>query len=704
MVPNNPCRNLRLRLCVYCLVCCLCTTLSAQQTKSDVPQRTPQAESDARQHTPQADANTHQTKDTITGKVHAIPEVGIKGRRTPQRISVASPIQLLDKKELENLGFQNIADAVRRFAGANVKDYGGIGGLKTVSVRSLGAAHTAVAYDGVAVSNCQAGQIDIGRFSLDDIDMLSLSIGQNENLMQPARLFASAGVLSIYGKNPLEGTDKPCDFKAQVKGGSFGFINPSATWAHRLTPRTTYSINGNYQRADGNYPFTLVNGKYVTQEKRQNSDIQSWHAEGNLYHTMKDSSLLQVKAYYFDSERGLPGPVILYNNHSDERLWDKNCFVQALYRKHLNHAWALSTQAKYNYSWDKYEDTDVKYQDGKQTDINKQQEYYLSGTLQWHPLHPLTASWANDFILNTLDSNLPDSQLPTRYTWLSALNLNYHRKSLTATGTLVHTLIVEEVKAGKRPDNRHRLCPTISLLYRPWKQQSLFLRMMYKSTFRVPTFNDLYYQRVGNASLRPEKAQEFNLGITWSGSPSSFTDYVALTIDGYYNKVRDKIVALPTTYIWKMLNHGKVDITGADVTLRTAIPLNRRISLSLTGNYTYQKAIDVTSEEDKNYKDQIPYTPVHSGNASLSIETPWINLAYTLTGVSERYSLPQNITENRIDGYMEHTLAASRIFNLGNCKLRLQAELINLTDEQYDIIKYYPMPGRSFRLTGYINF
>ena len=73
-------------------------------------------------------------------------------------------------------GLQNIADAVRRFAGANVKDYGGIGGLKTVSVRSLGATHTAVAYDGVAVSNTQAGQIDIGRFALDDIDMLSLSV------------------------------------------------------------------------------------------------------------------------------------------------------------------------------------------------------------------------------------------------------------------------------------------------------------------------------------------------------------------------------------------------------------------------------------------------------------------------------------------------------------------------------------------------
>ncbi|WP_291529667.1 TonB-dependent receptor plug domain-containing protein [Bacteroides sp. UBA939] len=680
MKKDDPCRRIRLRFCLGCLICCLCINLQAQQAE-----------------------------DSITGKVHAIPEVAVKGRRTPQRISVAAPIQVFGKEELDSHGFQNIADAVRRFAGTNVRDYGGIGGLKTVSVRSLGATHTAVVYDGVAVSNCQAGQIDIGSFSLDDIDMLSLSIGQDENLLQPARLFASAGVLSIYSKNLLEGTDKLYAFKGQVKGGSFGFINPSATWAQRITSRTTYNISGNYQRADGNYPFTLVNGMEVTQEKRQNSDIYAWHAEGNLYHTMRDSSLLQVKVYYYDSGRGLPGSVILYNNTPNERLWDKNFFVQTQYRKDFSRVWALLVQGKYNYAWNKYEDTDVKYKNelhpsDKQTDRNKQLEYYLTGTLQWQPANSFTASWANDLAINTLGSNLSDSPLPVRYSWLSALNLRYQWQGLTATGTLVHTFITEEVKKGDRPDNLHRLCPTLSLLYRPWEERSFFLRMMYKNTFRVPSFNDLYYLRIGNTGLRPEKAQEFNLGVTWSGSPFSFTNYVALTIDGYYNKVDDKIVALPTTYVWRMFNSGKVDITGADVTLRTAIPLNRRISLTLTGNYTYQKAIDLTSEGDKNYKNQIAYTPVHSGNASVSIETPRINLVYTVTGVSERYSLPQNIEANYIDGYVEHTLTASRTFNLSTCKLRLQAELINLTDEQYDIIKFYPMPGRSFRLTGSIYF
>lgn len=135
-------------------------------------------------------------------------------RRSPNKVTSAVPVQTMSQQDISRLGIQNMADAVRRFAGANVKDYGGIGGLKTVSIRNMGAAHTAVSYDGVAVSNCQAGQIDIGRFSLDNVSMLSLAIGQSEDLLQSARLYASAGVLGIETENlilmtgamPLSGT------------------------------------------------------------------------------------------------------------------------------------------------------------------------------------------------------------------------------------------------------------------------------------------------------------------------------------------------------------------------------------------------------------------------------------------------------------------------------------------------------------------
>jgi outer membrane cobalamin receptor len=605
---------------------------------------------------------------------------------------------------LKNLGLQNMGDAVKRFAGTNVRDYGGIGGLKTVSVRNLGAAHTAVSYDGVAISNTQAGQIDIGRFSLDNVSTLSLAIGHDDNLLQSARLFASAGVLNIETEKPHFENGKRHHTQVQMRGGSFGYLTPAIRHWQALGERTKLSVEGNYLHAEGEYPFTLKNGTLVTEQKRINSDVESYQGEVNLFHTFKDESELSTKAYYYNSKRGLPGAVILYNSESDERLWDENFFAQAKYKKAFSPQWTLQAQGKYNYSWNKYEDTGVEYTGGKQTDTNRQTEYYLSASALYKPTSAWSFSLSQDGFINRLHTNGANSPEPVRYTSLTALNARYQSGQLKASGSVVATYITEEVKAGNTPEDRRRLSPTLSLSWQPWEGEQLFVRALYKNTFRVPTFSDLYYLRVGNTSLKPEKATEYTVGLTWSGTPFSFTDFVSLTVDGYYNEVNDKIIAFPSTYVWKMQNYGKVHITGVDVTLATAIPLGKSVNLNLSGNYSWQKALDVTNPEAKNYKHQLPYTPEHNGNVSATLEMPWVNVGYTVTMVSKRYFLAQNIEANRIDGYSEHTATLWREFKLGKCGLRLQAEVINLTDAQYDVIKYYPMPGRSWRLTGTFNF
>lgn len=643
-------------------------------------------------------------KDTITGKVHQIERVTVTARRLPNKVAAAVPIQTLSQQDISQLGIQNMADAVRRFAGANVKDYGGIGGLKTVSIRNIGAAHTAVSYDGVAVSNCQAGQIDIGRFSLDNVSMLSLAIGQTENLLQSARLYASAGVLSIETEKPHFDEGRNAAFQARVRGGSFGYVSPSFRWWQKLGSRTRLAVDANYMRADGIYPFTLVNGKYVTKERRNNSYISSRQGEATLYHTFRDGGELDVKGYYFYSRRGLPGAVTLYNPLSDETLWDENSFVQARYKKQFSPRWSLQAQAKYNHGWNRYEDEGKEYADGFYRAVHRQDEYYLSASVLYRPLSGLSLSLAQDGAVNKLRSNLPDCPFPTRYTSLTAFNVRYQQGIVTATGSLVNTFITERVKKGDAPNDLRRLAPSVSVSLQPWKEEALFLRLMYKSTFRTPTFNDLYYYRLGNRNLRPEKANEYNIGITWSKPFLSILDYFSVTVDGYYNDVTDKIVAFPTTYAWRMANYGKVRATGIDATLATAIPIGKSLKMILSGGYTWQKAIDLTDSDSKSYKDQLPYTPEHSGNASAILETPWVNIGYSIVGVSKRYYLSQNIPENKIDGYMEHTASISRQFSFKHCKLRLQAEIINLTDEQYDVIKYYPMPGRSWRLTGTFNF
>ena len=643
-------------------------------------------------------------KDSIGTQEHQLDAVTVTARRMPAKISSATSVQVFRKEDLKNMGLQNMGDAVKRFAGTNGRDYGGIGGIKTVSVRNLGAAHTAVSYDGVAISNTQAGQIDIGRFSLDNVSSLSLAIGHEDQMLQSARLFASAGVLNIETEKPHFDDGRNSFTQIQMRGGSFGYLTPSLRHWQKLGERTRLSVDANYQRAHGEYPFELKNGQLTTREKRINSDIEVLQGEANLFHTFHDEGELNVKAYYYHSERGLPGAVILYNNASDERLCDENFFVQARYKKVFGPKWTLQAQGKYNYSWNRYEDTGAQYAGGKQTDTNRQQEYYLSASVLYQPVEGWSLSLSQDGFINRLHTNGTNSPEPIRYSSLTALNARYQRGGLKLSGTLVGTYITEQVKAGNTPEDRKRLSPTLSASWQPWEDELFFVRAMYKHTFRVPTFNDLYYLRVGNTNLKPEKATEYTLGVTWSGTPFRFTDFVSLTVDGYFNHVDDKIIAFPSTYVWKMQNYGTVHITGIDVTLATAIPLSQKTSMNLSGNYSWQQALDITNQEAKNYRHQLPYTPEHNGNVSATFEMPWVNVGYTVTMVGKRYYLAQNIKANEIEGYNEHTATLWREFKFKKCGLRLQAEVINLTDAQYDVIKYYPMPGRSWRLTGTFNF
>lgn len=642
-------------------------------------------------------------EDTIAGKVHQIEKVTVTARRMPNKVTSAVPVQIMSKQDISQLGIQNMADAVRRFAGADVKDYGGIGGLKTVSIRNMGAAHTAVSYDGVAVSNCQAGQIDIGRFSLDNVSMLSLSIGQSEDLLQSARLYASAGVLNIETEKPHFEGDRTSAFLARVRGGSFGYVAPSVRWWQKLGERTRLSVDAGYMRADGNYPFTLVNGKYVTKEKRNNSEVESWQGEATLYHTFKDDGELDVKGYYYQSRRGLPGSIILYNPATDERLWDKNGFAQLRYRKHFSDQWALQAQAKYNYSWDKYRDEGADYVDGVVTDYYTQQEYYGSGTLLYRPLPGLSFSLAQDIAFNTLDSTLPDCPFPLRFSSITALRAQYQWERVRLDAALVGTWITERVESGSKPDDLKRLSPVFSINYRPWEEE-FYIRLMYKNTFRTPTFNDLYYYRMGNRSLKPEIADELNVGITWSTSPNSWLASLSLTADGYFHRVKDKIVAFPTTYVWKMANFGKANASGLDVTLASRWNLTSDVKLNVNGSYSWQRAIDLSDPKSKSYKDQLPYTPQHTGNASAVLELPWCSVGYTLIGVGKRYYLSQNLPENKIDGYLEHSASLTRKFSFKGWSLFLQADLLNLTNKQYEVIKYYPMPGRSWKLSATVEF
>ena len=57
--------------------------------------------------------------DSISRRVYDIPEVTVKARRTPPSVKAASPLQVMNKAEMERMGISEVADAVRHFSGVS---------------------------------------------------------------------------------------------------------------------------------------------------------------------------------------------------------------------------------------------------------------------------------------------------------------------------------------------------------------------------------------------------------------------------------------------------------------------------------------------------------------------------------------------------------------------------------------------------------
>ena len=648
-------------------------------------------------------------KDTST--VHSLNEVVVTTSTSTKETRATAPLQILSGEALEGLNAIQVADAVKHFSGVMVKDYGGIGGLKTVSVRSLGASHTAVSYDGIAVSDAQNGQIDISRFSLDNIDMLSLSNGQSDQIFQPARQYASAAVLNITTMAPRF-DNRPVNGKVMMKSGSFGLINPSLHIAGKLNEYLSMTASGEWMSAHGRYPYLMHYGTQANDstsiEIRQNTDVQNLRAEAALY----GSDSVQngyLKGYYYQSERGLPGATIFYNtqNFSSQRIWDRSAFLQGHYERNFANIVSLQLNAKYNYSFTHYLDPMYLGSEGKDENRYSQNEYYLSGAVIYRPISGLSFNLSQDGIINTLSADLDNFTSPTRYTSLTAVAGKYVNNWVMATASVLMTATKDVMADHSLGQQRFKASPYASLSFKPFSNTDFRIRLFYKNIFRLPTFNDLYYGKVGNRDLLPETTNQYNIGLTFQRSITEYIPMLALSCDIYHNDVRNKIVAYPTKniYTWTMLNYGRVSITGLDFTGDIEIAPCKEVQITLGATYTYNRALNVTDPTDRDYRHQIPYTPRISGSGKAGIKTPWFTLNYSLIWSGHRYAVNQNYAENRVEGYFDHSLSASHEFSLRHDhKLGINLECLNLTNINYCVVRYFPMPGRSWRGTIYWKF
>lgn len=642
--------------------------------------------------------------------IQSLHELIVTTRR-PWEPTEIIPVQTLAGEELRRLSSNSVADALRYFSGVQVKDYGGVGGIKTVNIRSMGTNHTGVVYDGVALGNAQNGQIDLGQFSLDNMEALSLYNGQKSQILQPARDFGNAGTIYMRTAVPQFKGDETYHARAAVRTGSFDLINPSALVQLKLSRRVSASLSAEWLNSSGKYKFRYrrVNPAgevaYDTTATRQNGDINATRLEASVFGKTSHGNWM-AKAYNYNSERGIPGAIVNNVWRRGERIWDTNSFIQGHWRATYGR-WTTLANAKYAFYRTHYVNNDDKQI--KVDNLYRQREVYVSTANQYDIIPgkwEVSASY--DFMFNSLDADVYDFVRPERYSNLlsaaTAITLGRFKGQASALATFVRDML-EEVQD---PPTKHVFTPAVYASYAfvdcktERGSDMLSLRAFYKRSFRMPTFNDLYYADMGNSKLNPERITQYNVGIVYDHARRhSLLSSIKFSADGYYNKVHDKIVAYPKgqQFRWTMLNLGLVDIRGVDISAAATVTPRRDMDITLRLQYTWQRAIDITNPEDNYYRDQIPYIPHHSGSAIANIAWRRWNLNYSFIYVGERYNQQENIRYNYTQPWYTSDVSLTRDFTLGKVGLRATVEVNNLLSQDYDVIINYPMPKRNYRFT-----
>ncbi|MCG2615359.1 TonB-dependent receptor [Terrimonas sp. NA20] len=614
------------------------------------------------------------------------------------------PAQSLSQQTLQQVNAPTVGDAARFFSGVQVKDYGGAGGLKTISVRSLGASHSGLLYDGIPVSDVQSGQTDLSRFSSNNLQSLDLYQPNPSVSLLPARAFSSGSVLAMYTPSFNVAALTRNRWQAGVRNGSFGYWQAFGGAAWILPRNTILSFYTEGVSSEGDYPFTVINGNLSEKTKRNNSRLRSLQGEINLSKQFRDSSSLQLKAWSFVSKRGLPGAIVFFNDRSVQQLYNRDYFVQTRYVKSISENTSLLIAGKFNHAYTRYRDPDFLNNSGGLDDRYRQNEGYLSASVSQAVSQNITAALSADFAYTTLHANKSNFAKPSRWSNWDNLLLSYADSLWQVQGSVLWSYFQDETKRNNASVSRNKFTPAFSLSRKLGLRSPLMLRAFYKEVYRMPTFNDLYYNFIGNTSLRPELARQYNFGVTYSAHAKGTAGHFSASVDGYINRINDKIVAVPSQnlFVWTMLNLGKVDIKGVDVTAEAGgafgmITWNARVS------YTWQQARDITDPSSSSYRDRIPYTPDHSGSGILSVAYRKWTAGYSAVLSGTRYTIGDNSSFTQMDGWGTQDVFVARNFSLKQLHLQVKAELNNLADRRYDIINLYPMPGRSYKIGFTIN-
>ena len=534
----------------------------------------------------------------------------------------------------------------------------GYGMVSSPSFRGTTAQQTAVLWNGFNINSQFNGQTDFNTLLVDGFDELSVRPGGGSVIYGTGAIGGS-----IHLKNKLR-FDGETNVTLNARAGSF------STFQNLLKASTSndkWSLSFALSRFSSENDYDWPG----TSRENLNGGFEHYNSNLSLARKLNKNNRITYHGMYFNGDRNFSllfpsDPPSNYSNEDHRHLLE--------WESQLSEVTSILKFAFFNEDFQYTADTRTPRPTGAsaQTALVRYSLFYAYKNFDFNVLSEYNYSTASG------DNVLSESRTIASFAFLT----KHHWKKLT-------TEVSFRQEYSDVYDSPFLFSSGINYKF----SEVISAKANVSKNFRIPTFNDMFWEESGRTDLLPETSNQAEASIILSDIDNKHQ----LTFTGYYNDITNLIRWIPnSTNIWQPENVDEVETYGLETNLSSSYEFGMH-RFNLRSLYAY------TISENKQTSSQLTYVPKHKVTNSLTYRLGRFSADVQNLYNGEVFTRSNNSAGDVLEDYWLWNVGISYEFpKLQNLKLSFQVR--NIGDMAYQTQENRPMPGRHFFIQTLINF
>ncbi|MBI9060096.1 MAG: TonB-dependent receptor [Labilibaculum sp.] len=578
---------------------------------------------------------------------------------------------LIDSTLIKRYSGKDLSGLLQKTSLVNISSNGAYGALATVGMRGASGTHTSVNWNGIPVNSLTTGSADVSLINAGSFDQVQVVYG---------------AVGSLYGSGTLGGAIELSNHPDWKKKSSLGLMSEVGSYSNTKTKIfgkysdkwISYSGQAFFQYGKNDFSYTDFHDFGSPTERLNNNENRAYGTIQDLHLKIKEN-YIDLGVWYQVKEKNIGGLMGIGAPISFQKQRDSSFKAYVGWKKLIG-KFRMEAKSAYLSDYLKYTDR------GSATNTG----YKIFSEIE-------SKRWLNDVNFRYYFSDNWSVDVNGKYNWLKGITNNYQgnihenesRLSLAAKYTpLIGTFIFTYGKEWNSEVNPPEMYSFSSLIH--LFSNIIDIRAKASTHYRRPTFNERYWNNSGNVDLKSENGWNYELGLVILQQKALYGD---ITIDvNAYKALNDDLIAWQPVSgtLWKPINIGKTVLQGVDIEVTHLMKVKSN-SLRTSLKYAYNDAYN-NDKKSVEYKETLAYRPHHIVKFSSDyLFGKWdVGVLGTLRSITNTWEGDQ------VDGNLLVDINGGYRFNTKFANIKLTGRVENLLDESYEIVRFYPMPGRAY--------